>query len=684
MFPYMISIVILSEITSSKPERLRQMYSEIIENDSVPLTEIPFNQMEMYTKEYLLRDCYVDIDLIQCAQSDDDLPYISSGVKAFYERTDVVREILNIQNTYAAGRTITVRLEELADKLNMSYRTLIRERRRFMYHTSLMNLLSDPNNGEDVADRYRTCCFYCRDYIIARHENAGRPSGNSIFRETKNLSDFECSKCPYHPDVKNGPHKKNDCIPKATCHRESTHMITPNSHDTVNTIISRIPEQETYMAWAGVRSWMSKCQHTVHRIKPEKVNYCWFSDHTCLDIIVKTKTYKDGHFDTGRVWLTGVMDAASDALVGYVLSTNPNSELIAHAFSTASAFKPDSPFHGICQYWYCDNGKDYRSELMKGHPHNGNEPPLLLNKEFCESGFLEWLGITQINARTYNGRTKPIERVWETIEDEFIRKMQGYCGNKPSERPATLNSDIKKGNLYTFEQFADIFADKIFPGYNNFKAKDENESPIERYLRLEKASTIVPSWRALSVLKKKRKSCAVFPDGIHYGTLNGKPLVYWHPALAHFIRPQMPYERVQVYAFDEPFNRSLAVVYGQVYIGEAHPVQGLNLIEDKRYKVIQHLMEQSAQLKTYSDHIKAIHNLVMQNNLIEKGTGIPAIDNVAYSQVIDEEKDKTEAIDDPRIPEELKELATEYRDLVIEKEKPDFIGTFLKELGRKE
>ena len=123
-------------------------------------------------------------------------------------------------------------------------------------------------------------------------------------------------------------------------------------------------------------------------------------------------------------------------------------------------------------------------------------------------------------------------------------------------------------------------------------------------------------------------------------------------------------------------------MYGQVYIGEAHPVQGLNL--NKRYRVIQHLMEQSAQLKTYSDHIRAIHSLVMQNNLIEKGTGIPAIDNVAYGQVIDEEKDKTEAVDDPRIPEELKQLAAEYRDLVIEKEKPDIIGAFLSELGRKE
>ena len=437
------------------------------------------------------------------------------------------------------------------------------------------------------------------------------------------------------------------------------------------------------MAWAGVRAWMSKCQHTIPRIKPEAVNFCWFSDHTLLDIMVKTKVYKDGHFDCSRVWLTGIMDVASTALIGYVLSTNPNSEMIAHTFATASAFKADSPFYGICQYWYCDNGKDYRSELMKGHPHNGSEPPLYLNKEFSESGILEWLGVTQVTAKVFNARAKPIERVWRTIEDEFISKMPGYCGNKPDARPDTLAFDMKKGNLYTFEQFADIFAEHIFPGYNNFKAKDESESPMERYLRLPKLKTTVPSWRTLAVLKKKKKSCAVYPNGIHYGTFNGKPLVYWHPGLARFIRSQKPYEKVQVYAFDEPFNRSLAIVYGQVFIGEAHPVEGLNLIEEKRYCVIQHLQEQAAQLKTYSSHIRQIHNIVMKNNLIELGTGIPAIDNVAYGQVIDDDRDKSEATDDSRVPEELKELASKYLNLEIEPEAPDIVGDFLARLSRK-
>lgn len=196
---------------------------------------------------------------------------------------------------------------------------------------------------------------------------------------------------------------------------------------------------------------------------------------------------------------------------------------------------------------------------------------------------------------------------------------------------------------------------------------------------------IVPAWRTLAVLKKKKKTYAVHPDGIHYGKLDDKrPLVYWHPGLAQFIRPEKPYERVQVYAFDEPFNRSIAIVYGQVYIGEAHPVQGLNLIEERRYKVIQHMKEQELQRKTYSSNIKKTHRIVLQNNLIEKGTGIPAIDFVAYGQVIDEQRDKKEAVDDPRIPEELKELAIKYQSFDIEPEAPDIIGDFLVKLGQKE
>ena len=82
-----------------------------------------------------------------------------------------------------------------------------------------------------------------------------------------------------------------------------------------------------------------------------------------------------------------------------------------------------------------------------------------------------------------------------------------------------------------------------------------------------------------------------------------------------------------------------------------------------------------------------MHNIVLQNNLVELGTGIPAIDNVAYSvtdnvaygQIVDEEN--TAADDDIRIPEELKDLAASYQELTVEKEGPDLIGRILAEIG---
>ena len=78
-----------------------------------------------------------------------------------------------------------------------------------------------------------------------------------------------------------------------------------------------------------------------------------------------------------------------------------------------------------------------------------------------------------------------------------------------------------------------------------------------------------------------------------------------------------------------------------------------------------------------------MHNIVMKNGLIEKGTGIPAVDNVAYGQEVDMEKDAAEAEDDPRIPDELKDLMARMGDAADEPEAPDAIGDFLTELGRK-
>lgn len=83
-------------------------------------------------------------------------------------------------------------------------------------------------------------------------------------------------------------------------------------------------------------------------------------------------------------------------------------------------------------------------------------------------------------------------------------------------------------------------------------------------------------------------------------------------------------------------------------------------------------MEQNEHLKVCSKHIELVHNLVLQTNIISEALKLPAIDTYedhpAYVQTIDLEKDQTDAVDDPRIPEDIKELATNYMDNLL---KPD-------------
>lgn len=111
------------------------------------------------------------------------------------------------------------------------------------------------------------------------------------------------------------------------------------------------------------------------------------------------------------------------------------------------------------------------------------------------------------------------------------------------------------------------------------------------------------------------------------------------------------------------------VTLGKLTLGEAHLIKNLDLVEKLRYKVIQHVMEQNERLKACSKHIELVHNLVLQTNILSEALKLPSIDTYedhpAYVQTIDMEKDKTDAVEDPRIPDDIKELAANYMDSLL-------------------
>jgi hypothetical protein len=84
--------------------------------------------------------------------------------------------------------------------------------------------------------------------------------------------------------------------------------------------------------------------------------------------------------------------------------------------------------------------------------------------------------------------------------------------------------------------------------------------------------------------------------------------------------------------------------------------------------VIQHLREQGNQKIAVSSKLRSIEEIILKSDILKLGLDIPAVKKVTYAPAIDTERDKTEAEDDKRIPEELKKLAEKYSNTVSELE----------------
>lgn len=55
LYKHKISIPILAEISSLAPNNLRIIYRQIMEDDCIPLSEIPLHQQETFINDYLLQ-----------------------------------------------------------------------------------------------------------------------------------------------------------------------------------------------------------------------------------------------------------------------------------------------------------------------------------------------------------------------------------------------------------------------------------------------------------------------------------------------------------------------------------------------------------------------------------------------------------------------------------------------------
>lgn len=242
----------------------------------------------------------------------------------------------------------------------------------------------------------------------------------------------------------------------------------------------KVGESAIYLARNGKAKWNRKYASYIERDYTKiKAGQVWVSDHAQIDVAVKGKS---GTPVFG--WITSFIDMKTDKALAKVYHEEPpNSDHIFQAFFIAA------DTHGLPEYLYIDNGKDYRCrDFAGGRPYYHR----VQVDETKTTSMLCSLNVIPIFAAPYNAQAKVIERWHLKIKEGLSKHAEGYRGGNVTERPERLAEDIKRGNILSFDTFDGLLHDFIFnvlnkltsqgKGCNSFSPDDawNSENPIKR------------------------------------------------------------------------------------------------------------------------------------------------------------------------------------------------------------
>lgn len=194
-----------------------------------------------------------------------------------------------------------------------------------------------------------------------------------------------------------------------------------------------IPPSFAHFARKGEKAYRDKFEHVVRRDWTKiPVNHTWIGDHHPLDcrVITPRRTL-------ARPSITSWEDGHSRVITGWSMSLQPNTQEIVKALRHGIMRKDDCPAYGCPTQCYMDNGRDFRSKALNGE----TIPVFRIDETHPCMGVFGMLNIGTRFAQPYHGKSKPVERVFFTLEAEYVSQLPGYTGNKPQERPDHLESD---------------------------------------------------------------------------------------------------------------------------------------------------------------------------------------------------------------------------------------------------
>jgi len=495
-----------------------------------------------------------------------------------------------------AGRNLQTELAKLAADGGITLRTLYRWENAYK-HNGLPGLM---RKGRNDAGASRTMCNEARQQVLNEYLAPERRAQDAILdhvrERAKLLGAKACEQCLYRrgSDQRDAMIGTGELRFYPECDRAGSGIVVPENRSAINRVIATLTEEEkTYMR-VGRQKWRSDHMLKAKREKPGTINDVWFGDHGQFDVFVIDH---DGR--CVRPWLTGWFDGGSGCLVGWTVSTNPNSRTITHAFTRAAAAKQKSPIRGVPNSVYVDNGKDYRCEALEGGTIRLKELGKL-DHDMGSSPLYEALGVSVQHAASYSGWVKPIERFWRTTWERFCRELPGYCGGATDKRPENFERSLQKlflsGSLLTIDELADRFLNDYLPAYHSTpNAGYGNQKPIDLYNTLPRARDYVPGWSLLALAMEEIAERKVSPQGIRF---EGR--LYWNIGIMH-----MAGERVVIrYDRDNLSSITVCTLKGQ-YICMAEPKDTMKMVGEDPAKVAIHVAMQRQQERELRDGLRA-------------------------------------------------------------------------------
>ena len=214
-------------------------------------------------------------------------------------------------------------------------------------------------------------------------------------------------------------------------------------------------DKATVKRWReGKKSFEDNCvPSAIRHYSVDRPNERWVSDHHLWDVFVRVPDGKGG-WKLDRPWGTYWMDIRTRKVMSFVIRTeSPNSDVVMHSFGIGIKK------FGVPEEVLLDNGKDYKAYDMF---YTRDE------QDRVRTSLATNLQIGTIYARPYNGKAKPIERMFNTFEEQFGKRFASYAGRDAKQRPEDLK-DLNIMDVVTLEEFIEL--------HNKYVEDVYNESP---------------------------------------------------------------------------------------------------------------------------------------------------------------------------------------------------------------